>query len=129
MRTQQIQLLSAIGETFIPPRRPGDWHGGDRTSMAIIIDYYSRGPWFMRLAFVAAGVLINLTPPLLLGKLSTFCRLSPELRERHLNRFARTMPFALVFAPLRAFLALAIYSRPDAIAETGYHNRGKQVRV
>ncbi len=126
MSRRQQRLLAAIGETFIPPRHPGDWHGGDRTSFAIMQEYYGRGPWFMRFAFMSAAWLVNLTPLLLIGQPHTFVGLTPELRLRHINRFARMFPFSLVFAPLRAFLAVTIYARPDAIAETGYHNLGKR---
>jgi len=127
MHDKDIQLLSAIGETFAPPRHEGDWHGGDKNSMAIVLDYYRHAPWFMRFAFLIASYVIDVCPLFVIGKPHLFRNMALADRERYLNRFARTMPFAIAFAPLRAFLALAIYSRADAVAETGYHNNGRRL--
>ena len=119
------KILAALGATFLPPRHPGDWHGGDATSVAIITEFTGRAPWWMRIAFSGGLLLVNVCPLFVIGTPRTFLGLDEATRLRYLNRFVRQPPFALLFAPLRAVLGICIYARPDAMKEIGYSNAGR----
>ena len=119
------RLFSAAASTFLPPRYQGDWHGGDATSMAIIEEYMRRSPWWMFFALAVGLHVLNVSPLILIGKPRSFLSLNEDERLACLTKFSRTMPFALIFAPVRAIFGICIYARPDAIAEIGYSNAGK----
>lgn len=116
-------IYRAVGETFLPPTKPGDWHGGDDITLHMAERFYRSAPGFLRLAFFLAAWLFELAP-ILFGYFSRFSRLPAARRLKHMLHYGRTFPFALAFAPLRPFIGMSAYSRPDALAETGYSHIG-----
>jgi hypothetical protein len=104
--------------------KPGDWHGGDDVSLSIAERFGRAAPWYLRFAFVSALWVLEFSPPLLSLRFKRFSSLDREERLKHLKRFSTEMPFAIVFAPLRPFMSIAAYSRPDVMAAIGYSNRG-----
>jgi hypothetical protein len=116
MRPTTTRILRAA-VAAIRPRGHGFDQPIDDDVLAAIVDFFPYLPTPMRLAFPAGLRLLEVGPPLVIGRARRFSRLAPADGRRYLERLhAMGGPFAALVLGLRALVLLNFYQHPQVLA-------------
>jgi hypothetical protein len=116
-----LTILREVGRTLLDD---GRGVSEDRLDFVIseLRDVFRYTGAKTRVAVWLSLYLVELCPPLVVGRLSRFTRLSPADRLRCLERL-ETGRLWMIFVPLKLFVCVVYYEHPAALAETGCDSR------
>lgn len=89
--------------------------------LADVDDFTGRAGAKTRLGFLAALLVLQWSP-LFFGAWGRMSALTPEARDRYLERLDRSALAVLIALP-KAVLGLCYYEHPEVVAELGYDGR------
>jgi hypothetical protein len=111
-----VRILRAA-VAAIRPRGHGFDQAIDADVLERVVAFFPYLPPPMRVSFPIGLRLLEIGPPLVLRRLATFSRLSPEDARAYLERLhAAGGPFAALVLGLRTLVLLNFYQHPQVLA-------------